>query len=338
MKVLVVDDEAIIIEGLKVHIDWQAAGFHEWTDASNAKEAMEIIAHDQPDLIITDIFMPEMSGIDFAKLVRVKYPQIRFIILTGYEKFEYAKEAIEIGVLKYLVKPIFPDELRQVVEEARDDIINERRVQNWNENARLRLNQYKPVIIDKFWNDLLTSPLTLIQFQENAEGVDLDLPEGEISCAAFKIVDLEQAKERFSYKSKSLLKFMIRNVIEELLGSSIIYIVDHSPSILILILQRNTSSSQLESVSRAFHDVLKLRVSIGLGTPYSGILNAHSSFNEAMEAIRYLQMMDENGIIHFKDIPAWKKDFVEYPYKEEKEIVEMLRYRTNIGEEAIDLT
>ncbi len=102
MRVLFVDDEAIIREGLHSLIDWQAAGFEECLEAPTAMEAIGIIDQNPPDLVITDVFMPEMSGIEFAKRIKESHPRIRFVILTGYEKFEYAKEAVALGISSYL--------------------------------------------------------------------------------------------------------------------------------------------------------------------------------------------------------------------------------------------
>uniref|UniRef100_A0A7C3RHW8 Response regulator n=1 Tax=Dictyoglomus thermophilum TaxID=14 RepID=A0A7C3RHW8_DICTH len=124
-KVLIVDDEPIIRSGLKKVINWENHGLRIVGDADNGEEALDKIIRLNPDLCIVDIKMPKMDGLELIKKVKEIGMRIKFIILTGYPEFEYAKKAIDLGVESYLLKPIDPEILKekvmQIVEQIKSD-------------------------------------------------------------------------------------------------------------------------------------------------------------------------------------------------------------------------
>lgn len=110
-KVIIVDDEPTIKEGLKSLIPWESCGFQVVDTASNGKEALELLEHVTPDLMIVDIRMPGMSGLNLIETIRQTNNDTHFVILSGYADFEYAKKSISLNVDGYLLKPVDEDEL-----------------------------------------------------------------------------------------------------------------------------------------------------------------------------------------------------------------------------------
>jgi len=116
LKVFLVEDEVVVREGIKNNIDWAGNGYEFCGEASDGELAFPMIQKCKPDILITDIKMPFMDGLTLSKLVKKEMPWIEIIILTGYQEFEYAKEGIDIGVAKYLSKPISGSELLKEVD------------------------------------------------------------------------------------------------------------------------------------------------------------------------------------------------------------------------------
>ncbi|PQP83370.1 hypothetical protein C0Q44_01215 [Paenibacillus sp. PCH8] len=117
INVLIVDDEPFIREGLRLLIDWNSYGFQICGQASNGLQAMECIRAQQPDLVISDIKMPDMNGMQLAQTLYEQYNgEIQMILLSGFYEFEYAKQAIKYQVNDYILKPIVKTELIQVLE------------------------------------------------------------------------------------------------------------------------------------------------------------------------------------------------------------------------------
>ncbi len=115
-KVAIIDDEPLIVEGLSRTMSWekwncQVAGF-----AYDGREGMELIRRERPDIVVTDINMPEMDGLRMIAGLKSEFPEMQIIILTGYREFEYARRAIELGVSRFLLKPSKMNELEEAIE------------------------------------------------------------------------------------------------------------------------------------------------------------------------------------------------------------------------------
>ena len=104
LKVFLAEDEIVMREGIKNNIDWQGEGFEFVGDAGDGELAYPIIQKTRPDILITDIKMPFMDGLELSRLVKHELPETKIILLSGYDEFQYAKEAIDIGITDYLVK------------------------------------------------------------------------------------------------------------------------------------------------------------------------------------------------------------------------------------------
>ena len=118
MKLLIVEDEQIIRDGIISHPDWASMGITEVRAASGAKHAFAIMEQYLPDIIISDIQMPGMDGLTMCRKIKENYPNIQIIILTGYDEKEYLKEAIDIGVVSFVEKPLSLMALRRALEKA----------------------------------------------------------------------------------------------------------------------------------------------------------------------------------------------------------------------------
>lgn len=153
MKVLIADDEAIVLEGLKYIIDWNELGFSICSQASNGEEALKKIMNLQPELVLLDIRMPRMTGIEIIQTARERGFTGHFIILSGYSDFTYAQTAIRYGVDFYLTKPIDEDELISAVSSVKAAIEQER-------TQKANLNSYRENALDTILRGLLQGDMT----------------------------------------------------------------------------------------------------------------------------------------------------------------------------------
>ncbi|KAB8125923.1 response regulator [Gracilibacillus oryzae] len=128
-NVLIVDDEVQIRKGLQWKIDWEDEGFQIAAEAGNGEEALSLIEKNRIDLVMTDVRMPRIDGIELAKECKKHYPDTKVIVLSGYSDFEYVKDSMKGGVRDYLLKPVDPEELREVLSRMKDEIDQEKRKQ-----------------------------------------------------------------------------------------------------------------------------------------------------------------------------------------------------------------
>lgn len=138
-KVFLVEDEFVVREGIKNNVDWAAHGYEFCGEAGDGELAFPMIKELRPDIVITDIRMPFMDGLDLSRLIKKELPSTEILILSGYEEFDYAKEAIRIGVAEYLTKPVSGEELLKAVDSLAD---------------RVRERQYESVIREKYEHEM----------------------------------------------------------------------------------------------------------------------------------------------------------------------------------------
>lgn len=126
MKVIITDDEIQVRKGLRMKVDWEEEGFQIIEEASNGQEAFELLQNLNVDLVITDMRMPIMDGIELAKRCHQGFPKVKVIVLSGYSDFEYVRNSMREGVKDYLLKPIAPDELVKVLRKIRKEVEDEK--------------------------------------------------------------------------------------------------------------------------------------------------------------------------------------------------------------------
>lgn len=115
-RILIIDDEYLMRQGMKHMIDWEQEGFTIVGDVSNGREAMAVIEELHPHIILSDIVMPVMDGIDFTAVIHERYPEIQIIILSGYDKFDYVRNVMRNGAVDYILKPALnPEELLKIL-------------------------------------------------------------------------------------------------------------------------------------------------------------------------------------------------------------------------------
>ncbi len=146
LRVFLAEDEYVIREGIKKNIDWSAHGCEFCGEAGDGETALEKVRELKPDLIISDIRMPFMDGLTFCAKAKEEFPEVQIILLTGYEEFEYARQAIRIGVARYLTKPISRDELSEVL----DEIVAKQRKEAAKEASSEKDGEYRDVIYRVF--------------------------------------------------------------------------------------------------------------------------------------------------------------------------------------------
>ncbi len=196
LKVFLVEDEVIIRNGVKKSIDWDKEGYLFAGEASDGELAYPMILKEKPDILITDIRMPFMDGLELSRLVKEKMPDIRIVLLTGYSEFEYAKEAIQIGVTDYLLKPISAAKLLEALGKIRDQICKEREekelIARYAKEMRENTEQEK----NRFFQQLLWGSLTMGQAVEEGRKYGMDLAAGCYQIVLFKILQTPQAQEQ----------------------------------------------------------------------------------------------------------------------------------------------
>ena len=154
-SVFAVDDEPIVLEGIRSKIDWEGSGFTFAGEATDGEIALSMIHEIKPDILITDIKMPFMDGLQLAQAIKQTQPWIKIIILSGHDEFDYAKKAISIGIEDYLLKPFTPEELLTSLNKTAVQIDKERKQLSDISRLREELKSSEALIKKEFLNNLV---------------------------------------------------------------------------------------------------------------------------------------------------------------------------------------
>ncbi len=174
LKVFLVEDEVVIRSGIKNSIPWEKEGFEFVGEASDGELAYPLIKKEKPDILITDIRMPFMDGLELSRIVKKELPQIKILILSGYNEFDYAKQAIDIGVTQYLLKPISSAKLIETLREVGEDIKKEREHDRLLERYRKEREENVHLEQQKLWSALISNSLSMAELVEGGHRVGME--------------------------------------------------------------------------------------------------------------------------------------------------------------------
>lgn len=177
-KVVLVEDEVVVREGIRKNILWEQYGFFYAGDAPDGELALPLIRQIQPDLLITDIKMPFMDGLALIELVRRELPRTKIVIISGYDDFSYAQQAIQMGVECYLLKPITKEKMVETLTTLRKKMEAERRQQEWLERFQREAREYENFSRRRFFEQIVTGGLSVSEISKTAKsmGINLNAP------------------------------------------------------------------------------------------------------------------------------------------------------------------
>jgi len=212
LKVFLVEDEFVVREGIKRNIDWQANGYEFCGEAGDGELAFPMIQKLKPDIVITDIRMPFMDGLELSRLIKKEFPWIEIIILTGFEEFEYAKEAISLGVAKYLLKPISGDELLGEIADIAEKINEKKKEREIREKYAAEMEENLLKEKKELFQYLVTGSKSMTELLEIAERLKLDLSALWYNIVLVKVQSTNHAPEEYSKRMIAVekkLKFLL---------------------------------------------------------------------------------------------------------------------------------
>lgn len=167
MKLLLVDDEEYVIESIKRNLDLTETGVNEVYTAFSVQQAKNIMGMVDIDIVISDIVMPGGTGFDFVEWVRKEELKVQVIFLTSYAEFDYARRAIQLNSVDYLLKPIDFDKLKEAVQRAAESVAKEKKIQDLRQES-IKWNQNRKILQQDIWKNVLKDGFSEEKFCETA--------------------------------------------------------------------------------------------------------------------------------------------------------------------------
>ena len=207
ISVFLVEDEFVVREGMKKDVDWAGSGIRFLGEAADGELAYPLIQKLKPDIVITDIKMPFMDGLDLSRLIRKELPKTKIIILSGYGDFDYAKQAINIGVTDYLLKPISPEKLLEAVRHVADVVRDERGKEENLHRFEEEMKENETLARSKYFDEVISGRLSSADIISKGQSQKIDFAAGCFCVVLYEVNDTAQSEESVCYSGK-VVQFM----------------------------------------------------------------------------------------------------------------------------------
>lgn len=283
-KAFFVEDEIVTREGIRDNVDWHGNGFEFCGEAPDGEIALPLLQTAQPDLLITDIKMPFMDGLELCRIVRERMPWIKVVILSGHDEFEYAQQAINLGVTEYLLKPITAHDMHQVLQRVAAQLDHEKQEQAHLEKLRNQVEENRAALREKLLLNLVVGAASSAEAIEKGHLLGLDLVAGYYLAIAIQI-ELHAPSEPFNYHEYRRAQQVIAAPLED---QPDIFLIKKDVEELVLILKGGvlnellTRKELLVQTLRQQASANGYNITCGCGTPKQRITDIYQSFVEAV--------------------------------------------------------
>ena len=322
-SVFLVEDEIVTREGIRNSIPWKTTPYTLAGEAPDGEIALPALRDIKPDILITDIKMPFMDGLALARIIKRDQPWIKIIILSGHDEFEYAKEAISIGVEEYLLKPVSAQDMLSSLNKVSREIEKEKIRLTSIENLKQKIKSSEDIIREKWLCDLVTGQVNTLSAIETARSHGIDL-----LAAGYVIMIVEGFPSSDDFAQLALVK----EIIGKMLAGRDDFLVFPQSMEKQVILAKNISEDSMDDIIYTLAQGIKFeterntscRVAIGIGSVVENIEEIIQSYTDADKAIRYMRLTGKKNIIGSGDM-KWSKAAGPLPV-ESDHITEQIRF------------
>lgn len=325
-SILLVDDEPHILQALSQHIGWTKLKLHIAGTAANGHEAFTLYKKLKPDLIMTDVYMPGMNGIELVQALRKEDAHLPIVILSGYEEFENARQAMRWGVNHFLLKPASVAEIETVIGEMLEEMDSFEQKQRLEEHYKQEIDRMLPYLREKLFYELLTTRYQKHELhEERLEYLGIPSPK-QVAAVSLQITRpafLTKLKER----DWQLLKFGAGNIIREMLRdelpNSLIqgYALDYSDNLFVLLLLHSETEPEelyrfcgqmAQKAAEKITALLKIEAIAGIGSAKGGLHELIDSYLESREALETAEFQGSSQVYPNQEWSQHRTTFDQY--------------------------
>ncbi|WP_391573968.1 response regulator [Cohnella sp.] len=352
-KLILVDDEADVREGVLGEIDWETNGYAVIGVAENGREALELVEKSAPDVVVTDIRMPFMDGLQLAERVRSAYPSTKIIILTGYDEFEYARKAIHLNIEEFVLKPFSAGDLLQALRKVKGNLDAELTEKANLDSLQEHYRRSIPVLTELFLVSLITRQLAPHDIREKTEHYGMSLEGRHYAVSVMQLdgptpggesggAERSPSRLRFDFELQS---FAVRNIAEEIVSArgGRGYVFQHSNGVVLIEISQQSdpeavragTAALLEEIRHNVEKYIRRTVTIGTGAVTSSLTDVKYAYADAQAALDYRILLGNNRIIAIEDVEGRTVAPIRFDELQEQAFLRCLKVGTAEEMEAI---
>lgn len=334
--VLLVDDEEEVIQVIMKKLNWEGLGFSVIGYANNGAKALEMVEEFQPDVVMTDIKMPYMDGLELCSRIKTEYPATKILLFTGFDEFEYAKEAVHLEVEEYILKPVNAVELTNVFTQMKiklDQEISEKR------NVEILQKYYMdslPLLRANFYATLIEGKIHEEKVEKYLKDYQITFTGSFFCCLVVHTSSRHVPKEMNPLLLSTSVQKQVKERIGEKWGAKCFsYLED---TVLIAELGSESEISELTDECDRFckyaFRIIGAAVTVGIGTVCKTILDLPQSYISAREAVSYRAIYGTTKAINIREIAP--REAVRIDVSGEEELANLFKMIRLGSEQKID--
>ncbi|MBB3112696.1 two-component system response regulator YesN [Paenibacillus phyllosphaerae] len=283
-KVLIADDETIIREGIRGSVPWDRLGMEVVCEAEDGEEALELAVLHRVHILLVDLSMPIMNGLTLIQHIREQLPACKVVIITGHDEFAYAHEAIKLNVDDYILKPINPaaltDVLDRVVTQLNASIIEDERLHM----ASKQIEKNFTLLRERFCLEWIKGDLAREEIEEQL--LFLRMPqEAPQLVGVLRWPEQSNGRSFYSERDRQLLLFAMENIVEECLDGLVCIHCRDQSGLIVLFVWGAPSEGQLERIQGSIAEYLKIQVLASYHKTEGEMLRIPELYAEARSAV-----------------------------------------------------
>ncbi len=332
-RIMLVDDEEEVRKAIICKMDWEQLGFTVVGDAENGEDALEKLDQLEPDVVMTDIRMPYMDGLALTSRIREKYPSMKVLVFSGYDDFEYAQQAIKLGVIEYILKPVNGEELAEILNRVRvslDEEIEQRRnIDTLRENYLGSL----PILRELFLNDLVrrAADVADITPKLGEYGIDI-LGARKWLTAVIHVEQVEQREEQVFSQHQELIPISVRSLTEDHLKPYCRFAIFNSMEGITVIAAIDEDNTQtglinvLNDICKETRRMLEVSITVGVGRSCDTLWEIARSYQTAVDALGYRAIVGKGKAIYINDVEPVGRGKLLLDGKGEEELISAIKF------------
>ena len=303
LKIFLVEDEFVVREGIKNNVDWAGHGYDFCGEASDGELAYPMIQKLMPDIVITDIKMPFMDGLELSKLIKKEFPWMEIVILSGYAEFDYAKEAISLGVAHYLTKPISGEALLAQIDSLAAKIEENKKQKELQEQYLHDMEENAHEEQKKLFQHIVAGSKSVTELIDMADGMGMDISAIWYNILLFSLSSKKHDPQEYSGSVVRVYEKLAMGIDprHEVIfdrgteGKAIIYKADSKEEL------ERIQKDSIERILETVESNDSLKYFGGVGSPVNRLRELAISFEAASRAFAHRYFVDDNRIMEYTE-------------------------------------
>jgi two-component system response regulator YesN len=325
----VIDDIKSVVRGIADMIQVESHGVKVVGTAGNGEDGLQMVMELRPDIVLTDIRMPRMDGLEMTKAIMAVLPNCKVIMLSGYTDFEYAQQALRLGAFDFIAKPFLKAAIEEVVQKAKMQIEQDRIQFAKQSEMERQIKESMPLLRQEYLHLLLRYNANEAKLKERWDYLKLDLGRERLIIMCIEIDGFAKQVDTHGIHDVELARFAVKNILEETLGSvtkSIVFREQLSGFICLLNVPLHMDMVTLaEQCREHMLNYSRYTVSIGVGLEARTIHELPLSYQQASEALSHNFYTGGNSVFFYEDIQRHASSRLRHSAELEKELFNCLR-------------